>query len=292
MSECRVYITGMGAVTPFGLGINTFAESLFNGASAISLISNFDTSGLPTTFAAQVPYDNKELESHLIEPKTAKTMNRAALFEAIAAAEAVNDSGLAVNELNPYRFGVSMGTGGLGLLDQEYSELSRRVIIESSGSDGNISAKSLWDATCRRINPLTPLKALPNIPTSHVAIQFCARGPCQTISTACISGTQAVGEAYRLIKHNYADVMITGSADAMVNSGCLMAFSTLGVLSKNISEWQTAARPFDQRRDGFVLGEGSAVFILESEASVNKRSAIPYAELIGYANCCDAHFLK
>lgn len=288
MPERRVYITGIGVVTPYGLGSRAYGENLFGGVSAVSLITNFDTTGLPTTFAAQVPLTNDELEALLSEPKASKTMSRAARFQSIATADAVLDSGLELNRLDPYRVGVSMGAGGLGLVDQEYTDLSRSVILEAADGTNSVESKRLWDVTCRRVNPITPLKALPNVPTAHVAIQLNARGPCQTFSTACISGAQAVGEAYRLIKHCYADVMIAGGADSMVNSNGLMAFITLGVLSKNSAEWRTAARPFDRRRDGFMLGEGAAVFILESEDLVKQRGAVPHAELIGYANTCDA----
>jgi 3-oxoacyl-[acyl-carrier-protein] synthase II len=291
MSERRVFITGVGTVTPFGIGVKTFEENLVAGTSAVSPIKSFDTVGLPTTFAAQVPFANEELETRLSEPKAAKTMNRAARFESIAAVEAVQAAGLQLNDLDPNRVGVSMGAGGLGLMDQEYLDLNRSVILEAAEGTNSAESARMWDATCRRINPITPLKALPNIPTAHLAIQFNVRGPCQTLSTACISGTQAVGEAYRLIKHCYADVMIAGAGDAMVNSNGLMGFSTLGVLSKNNTEWQTAARPFDRRRDGFVLGEGSAVFILESEEIVKSRDAEPLAEVVGYANTCDAYRL-
>jgi 3-oxoacyl-[acyl-carrier-protein] synthase II len=288
MSERRVFITGIGAVTPYGLGVKVYDENLFAGTSAVSLITSFNTSGLPTTFAAQVPLTTDELETHLGEPKAAKTMNRAARFESIAATEAALDSALEFERLDPHRVGVSMGAGGIGLMDQEYIELNRSVILEAAADVNSVESGRLWEATCRRVHPLTPLKVLPNIPTAHVAIQFNARGPCQTLSTACITGAQAVGEAYRLIKHGYADVMIAGAGDSLVNINGLMGFSTLGVLSKNNAEWQTAARPFDRRRDGFVLGEGAAILILESEDVVVKRSAHPHAEIIGYANTCDA----
>jgi 3-oxoacyl-[acyl-carrier-protein] synthase II len=268
--------------------MRVFEENLLAGVSAVSPITRFDTAGLPTTFAAQVPLTTEELEAHLSEPKASKTMNRSARFESIAAAEAVQDSGLDLNQFDPYRIGVSMGVGGLGLIDQEYLELSRSVTVEAAHAANGAESARLWEATCRRINPLTPLQALPNIPTAHIAIQFNARGPCQTLATACISGAQAVGEAYRLIKHGYADLMIAGAGDSMVNINGLMGFSTLGVLSKNNAEWQTAARPFDGRRDGFVLGEGAAVFVLEGEDIVANRQAVPHAEIMGYANTCDA----
>jgi 3-oxoacyl-[acyl-carrier-protein] synthase II len=291
MYDRRVYITGMGVVTPYGIGTRTFSENLFGGISGVTPITRFDTAGLPTDFAAQVPLTNEELEALLGEPKAAKTMNRAARFESIAATEALSDAGLEWTKLDPFRVGISMGAGGVGYGDQEYLMVSQDVLLEAADGRRPVKAERIWDETCRRIHPLTPLKALPNIPSAHLAIQLHAQGPCLTLSTACIAGTQAVGEACRIIQHGYADVMFAGAGDSMVNSNGLMAFSTLGVLSKNKTEWRTAARPFDRRRDGFVLGEGAAVFVLESENSVRTRSATPLAEIVGYANTCDAYRL-
>jgi len=141
------------------------------------------------------------------------------------------------------------------------------------------------------LHPLMPLKALPNIPTAHVAINHNARGNCQTISTACTSSTQAIGEAYRHIKFGIADAMICGGSDSMVNPNGLVAFSALGVLSKNNDEFATASRPFDKSRDGFMLGEGGAVFIIEELESCLQRGGKPLAEITGYASTCDAYRL-
>ncbi|MEE9598099.1 MAG: beta-ketoacyl-[acyl-carrier-protein] synthase family protein, partial [Acidiferrobacterales bacterium] len=126
---------------------------------------------------------------------------------------------------------------------------------------------------------------------AHIAIMTNARGHCQTVTTACTSSAQAIGEAYRQIKHGITDVVVAGGSDAMINPYGLVAFSTLGVMSTNNDEWRTAARPFDLRRDGFMLGEGAAVVILEEEQHCRRRGAQPYAEVIGYASTSDAYRL-
>ena len=126
---------------------------------------------------------------------------------------------------------------------------------------------------------------------AHIAINYNARGHCQTITTACTSSTQAIGEAYRLIKYDTADVVISGGSDSMVNPNGMIAFSMLGVISKNNEEFKTAARPFDKRRDGFMVGEGSVVFILEGYEHCRKRNGNPLAEIVGYASTCDAYRL-
>jgi 3-oxoacyl-[acyl-carrier-protein] synthase II len=149
----------------------------------------------------------------------------------------------------------------------------------------------VWQNIMQNLHPLTPLKALPNITTAHLAIKYNARGNCQTITAACTSSAQAIGEAYRQIKSGYADIMIAGGSDSMTNPNGLVAFSMLGVLSKNNEEYKTAVRPFDKRRDGFMIGEGAAVFILEELEHSRKRGANIYAEIIGYSNTNDAYRL-
>jgi 3-oxoacyl-[acyl-carrier-protein] synthase II len=152
------------------------------------------------------------------------------------------------------------------------------------------SAK-VWQNVMQNLYPLTPLKTLPNISTAHLSIKYNARGNCQTITTACTSSAQAIGETYRQIKSGVADIMITGGSDSMTNPHGLLAFSNFGVLSENNSEYRTAMKPFDKRRDGFFIGEGAAVFILEDYEHCRKRGANIYAEVIGYASTNDAYKL-
>jgi len=290
MTERRVVVTGIGAVTPFGIGIEKFWDNVVEGKSAVSLVTTFNASVLPTHFAAQVPLSETELESLIENKKSLKTMSRSAKYAVIAAAEAVKDSNLDISRINPYRFGTSLGASGVGLWDLEYSRQNIDVILNSvdSKSGSEIDTSIVWKNTLDSIHPLTPLKALSNIATAHIAINFNARGNCQTITTACTSSTQAIGEAYRQIKSGVADVMIAGGRDSMINPNGLVAFSMLGVLSKNNEEYETAARPFDKRRDGFMLGDGAAIFILEELEHCKKRAAEPYGEIVGYASICDA----
>jgi 3-oxoacyl-[acyl-carrier-protein] synthase II len=290
MPDRRVVITGLGCVTPFGVGVREFREGLFQGRGAASLITSFDTSRLPTKFAASVPLHEAALDSLVQNQKSLKTMSRAAKFAVIAADEAVKDSGLDGNKMDPYRLGVSIGTGGVGFWDVEHSNQMFQLIAESlDGKNGlKLDSSKVWQNTLEKTNPLTPLKALPNMLAAHIAININARGNCQTIATACTSSTQAIGEAYRHIKAGVADVMISGGADSMIHPYGIVGFSALGVMSKNNGEFRTAARPFDRRRDGFMLGEGAAILVLEELERCKQRGAAAYGEVIGYASTCDA----
>jgi 3-oxoacyl-[acyl-carrier-protein] synthase II len=288
MSAQRVVISGMGAVSPYGIGMNVLWDNLLAGKSAVRLISDFDVSSLPTRFAAQLTLNEVQLENYVENKKATKTMSRAMMFAMIAAQEAMNQSGLAGNITDPFRFGVSLGAGGLGYWDLEHATHMLDIVVDSLGPDNHLDYGKVWENTMQKVHPLTPLRALPNISAAHVAIQFNARGHCQTITTACTSSTQAVGEAFRLIKSGWADCMISGGSDAMINPNGMMAFNALGVVSKNNDEYETAARPFDKRRDGFMVGEGGIVFILEELEHCVNRGGTPLAEIIGYASTCDA----
>lgn len=293
MSERRVVITGAGVVSPFGAGKDIYWSNIVEGKSAASLISSFDVKDLPTKFFAKVPMVDIELENMIEDKKSVKTMSRASKFAMIAADEAIRDSGIETGKLDPYRFGTSMGTSGIGLWDPEYSNRFLELCSDTlrDGSENEKAFSRVWYNLMKNLHPLTPLKALPNIPTAHIAIKNNARGNCQTISTACTSSAQAIGEAYRQIRNGYADIMIAGGSDSLTNPNGIVAFSMIGVLSKNNEEYETASRPFDKRRDGFMIGEGAAVFILEEYEQSKKRGAEIYAELIGYASTNDAYRL-
>jgi len=290
MLERRVAITGMGSVTPFGVGVSRFRDNLFRGNSAASLITSFDTSRLPTKFGAPVPLAEAELDPLVQNQKSLKTMSRTAKFAVIAADEAVKDSGLDMSRVDPYRLGVSIGTGGVGFWDVEHSNQMFQLVAESlDGGNGRmVDPSKVWQNTLEKTNPLTPLKALPNMVAAHIAINHNARGSCQTLATACTSSAQAIGEAYRQIKAGISDVILSGGADSMIHPYGFVGFSALGVMSKNNSEYRTAARPFDRRRDGFMLGEGASIFVLEELERCKQRGAEMYGEVIGYASSCDA----
>lgn len=293
MAERRVVVTGIGAVTPFGVGAAKFWENLVQGNSAASLITSFDVSELPTKFAAPVPLSDQDLDPLIENQKSLKTMCRSAKFAVIAAREAVQNASLDTSQINPYRFGTSLGTSGVGLWDLEDSSETIELVLRSieAAKGSKLEYINFWRNTLEQVYPLKPLKSLPNVTTAHIAINHNARGNCQTISTACTSSAQAIGEAYRQIKFGIADVMIAGGSDSMVNPNGLVAFSTLGVLSRNNQEYRTAARPFDKRRDGFMLGEGAAILVLEELEHCRSRGGEPYGEIIGYASTCDAYRL-
>ncbi len=290
MTDRRVVVSGIGMVSPFGIGAEIFWENIAGGKSAAQLITSFDISLLPTKFAAPVPLSDGEFDLLIENQKSLKTMSRSGKFAVIAANETIDDAGLDINKINPYRMGMSLGAGGLGLWDLDYSSEMLRIVFDSIGltEEGKFDPAEVWKNILEQVHPLTPLRALPNIPTAHIAINFNARGNCQTISTACTSSTQAIGEAYRQIKFGIADVMMAGGSDSMINPFGMVAFSMLGVMSKNNEEYLTAARPFDKRRDGFMLGEGAAIFVLEELEHCRKRGGEAYGEIVGYSSTSDA----
>jgi 3-oxoacyl-[acyl-carrier-protein] synthase II len=293
MSNRRVVVSGIGIVSPYGIGKDILWENLKEGRSAARPINSFDASHLPVKFYANLPVNDEELVNFIKDKKSTKTMSRSAKFAMIAAQEAYEESGLGINTIDPFRTGTSLGAGGLGLWDLEYTDRFPEIAVDAqcNGVNKQIYFSEVWNNIMSKLHPLTPLKALPNITTAHLAIKFNAQGNCQTITTACTSSAQAIGEAYRQIKHGYADVIIAGGSDSMTNPNGIVAFSLLGVLSKNNDEYITAIKPFDKRRDGFMIGEGSAIIILEEFEHCRKRGARPYAEIIGYCSTNDAYRL-
>jgi 3-oxoacyl-[acyl-carrier-protein] synthase II len=292
MNDRRVVITGSGVVSPFGIGKKIYWDNLTNGNSASKLITAFDTSELPVKFFADLKMKDSELENYIADRKSTKTMSRSGKFGMIAADEAFLESGLDISMIDPNRFGTCLGAGGLGFWDIDYSDKFFELVKKSELNESRETGfPEIWNNLMQNLPPLTPLKALPNITTAHIAIKYNARGICQTISTACTSSSNAIGEAYKQIKHGYADIMITGGSDSMTNPNGLVAFSILGVVSRNNEEYQTASRPFDKRRDGFMIGEGAAIFILEDYEHCRKRGAEVYAEIVGYSGTNDAYRL-
>lgn len=288
----RVVITGVGAVSCYGAGTDSLWSGIAAGKSGASLVDIPGAEGLPVRFAASVPFATPVLETMLPNPRAGKTMSRAAMFAMIAAVEAARSAKLDPGAYDSARVGTALGMGGLGLMDREHMDTTFDIFARTRDETaGAIDRARLYRTTMERIHPLTPLKALPNIAAANLAIQFGAHGPCQTHATACTSGTQAIGDAARLIRWNVCDTMIAGGADSMVNPNGIIAFAGLGVLSRNNAEFATAARPFDRRRDGFMLGEGAGMFILEDLETCRARGGVPIAELTGYGCTSDAHRL-
>ena len=290
MDKRRVVVSGMGAVSPFGVGTSPFWEGIAAGRSGVQLIRSFETSNLPTRFAASVPLTNEDLGSHVRDQKTLKTLSRSGRMAVVAAQEALTDAAVDLTRVDPLRIGTSVGAGGTGLWDTDHTQRLLEVFLMSVDNDDGIRFNNslVWPNIMHNIHPLTPLKGLSNVPTAQIAIMANARGHCQTITTACTSSAQAIGEAFHQIKYGVADIIIAGGSDSMVNPYGLVAFSMLGVLSTNNEQWQSAARPFDRRRDGFMLGEGAAVVILEELGHCLKRDGHAYAEVLGYCSTNDA----
>ncbi|MGE5754768.1 MAG: beta-ketoacyl-[acyl-carrier-protein] synthase family protein [Planctomycetaceae bacterium] len=280
----RVVVTGIGVVSPNGIGRRAFSEAIVEGRSGVSYIEGFDTSGLAIKIAGQVkgfdviPY----LGEH---KKSLKLMSRAVRFAVGAAAMAVEDAGLEVGKLDPSRFGVCMGTG---ITPVDIAELVG-PIARGIKPDGSFDLGEFTMARAESIFPLWLLQHLPNMAAAHISILHRAMGPNNTIVTACAAGTQAIGEAFRLIARGDTDVMLAGGCDSRLDPHLLVAYDAMKAVSTSVRPPSEVSRPFDGERDGFVLGEGAAVLVLESLRRAKRRKATIYAEVTGYGSSFDAY---
>ena len=266
----RVVITGIGAVTPIGNNIDEYLLGLQKGSNGVSNITLFNPDQHPCKFAAEV----KNLQSeNFIEPKESKRWDRFSQFGVIAAKQAFNDSGLEITEANESRIGVIIGSGVGGLLTME----SQAQILSHKGP--------------KRVSPFTAPMMIPNMATGLAAIALGAKGPSSAVSTACAAGSNAIGDSFRLLQLGKADAMICGGAEASITPLGVAGFASAKALSFRNDNPQTASRPFDAERDGFVVGEGSGILVLETLESAKKRGAKIYAEIIGYGSTCDAHHI-
>jgi 3-oxoacyl-[acyl-carrier-protein] synthase II len=282
----RVVVTGIGVVSPNGIGRRKFGEAIVEGRSGVSSIESFDTTGLPIKIAGEVK--NFDVTPYLGEhKKNAKLMSRAVRFAVGAAALAVEDSGLDTEKLDPTRFGVCMGTG---ITPVDVSELVG-PIARGIRPDGTFDMGAFAQARAESIFPLWLLQHLPNMAAAHLSILHQAMGPNNTVVTACAAGTQAVGEAFRLIGRGDTDVMLAGGCDSRLDPQLLVAYSAMKAVSYSVRPPAEVSRPFDGERDGFVLGEGAAVLVLESLRSAKRRRATIYAEITGYGSSFDAYGL-
>ncbi len=279
-------MTGLGMVTPLGVGRESFWDGILEGRSAGRRIETFDVTGFPTPFACPVDDADFAPASFVKNRKAIKLMSRATRFACGAAALAFEDAGLFPDRRDPSRCGVIHGAGGVGLHDQDYLEALRSISADLLAANGKAN---LVDLASRHLNPLTPLKMLPNIAAAHIAIEHNLRGENHTVCTACTSGTQAIGEGLRALRAGRADVILAGGSDAMINPMGLVAFGMLGVLSTRADDPARASRPFDRNRDGFVMGEGSVLLVLERERHARARGATILAEVAGYGSCSDAY---
>src|SRR4051794_18183830 len=280
----RVVVTGIGVVSPNGIGRRAFSEAIVEGRSGVSFIESFDTTGLPIKIAGEVK--NFDVNPFLGEHrKSAKLMSRAVGFAVGAASLAVEDAGLEVDGLDPSRFGVCMGTG---ITPVDVGELIGPIARGIRG-DGSFDMGEFTLARAESIFPLWLLQHLPNMAAAHISILHQAMGPNNTIVTACAAGTQAVGEAFRLIARGDADVMLAGGCDSRLDPQLLVAYHAMKTVSASVRPPAEVSRPFDGERNGFVLGEGAAVLVLESLRRARRRRAKIYAEIVGYGSSFDAY---
>ena len=266
----RVVVTGLGAVTPIGNTVADYWEGLTSARSGVEAISLFDAAQHACRFAAEVKNFDP---SGFIEPKDAKRWDRFCKFGVVAAKQALADSGLTITPDNAHRIGVSIGSGVGGLLTME------------------TQAHVLKDKAPGRVSPFTVPMMIPNMATGLAAIAVGAKGPSSAVATACAAGSNAIGDAFQLLQLGKADAMICGGAESAITPLGVAGFASAKALSFRNDDPSTASRPFDKTRDGFVIGEGSGILVLETLAHAEARGATILAEIVGYGTTCDAHHI-
>jgi 3-oxoacyl-[acyl-carrier-protein] synthase II len=267
----RVVITGMGVLTSLGSDLHTFWSNLTQGKSGVKRIESFDTSEYPTKIAASI--DNFNPQDYM-EQKEARRMDRFVQFAVAASTLALQDAGLDVRkDADPERVGVYVGSGigGLGTWEDQH-----KVLMEKGP---------------RRISPFFIPMMISNMASGSISIHFGAKGPNSTTVTACATGTHSIGDAFRIIQHGSADVMICGGSEAAITPFGMAGFCAMRAMSTRNDEPEKASRPFDAERDGFVMGEGCGILILESLEHALARRAKIYAEVIGYGMSGDAYHI-
>ena len=269
-SQRRVVVTGLGAVTPLGNTVSEFWTNVTAGKSGVGPITLFDASNLPTRFAAEVrSFDAAEF----VGKKDARKMDRFTQFASVAAQQAVADSGLEITDANRDEIGCIMGSGigGIMTLEQQHN------VLLSQGAD--------------RLSPFFIPMMIGNMAPGMISIALNVHGPTMTTVSACASSNNAIGDAFRAIQQGEADVMICGGSEAPVSRLAVGGFCAMRALSTRNDSPQTASRPFDKDRDGFVIGEGGGALILEELGVAKARGAKIYAEMIGYGRSSDAYHM-
>ena len=266
----RAVITGMGVVSPVGNNLEEFWNNLIEGKSGIGLLTRFDTTDLPTKVAGEV----KNFEpTDWISKKESRHMDRFAQFAIAAAKMALQHSGLDLEKVDKERAGVVMGCGIGGVTTFE----EQKEVLMAKGSG--------------RITPFFVPMLISNMAAGHISIEFGFQGSSMTIVTACASATNAIGEALRIIQRGEADVVLCGGTEAPITSLAFAGFCAAKTMSTEKENPEQASRPFDKRRSGFVMGEGSGVLVLESLEHAEARGAHIYAELAGYGSTSDAYHI-
>ena len=262
----RVVVTGLGAVTPLGNDVESYWDGLKNGKNGIGQVTRFDASGLKAQLAAEVKDFNPK---DFLDAKEVRQTDRYEQYALVAAKQAVEDSGI-TGQIDPDRLGVYFGSGIGG--------------FETFVNEHN----TLLNRGAARVSPFFITKMIANMAAGMIAIQMHAQGPCIEVTTACATGTNAIGEALRTIRHGYADAIIAGGVDAVLNPLSMAGFINCQALSESTDK-DAASIPFDKRRHGFVMGEGAGALVLEEYEHAVKRGAKIYAEVVGYGSTCDAY---
>ncbi len=267
MEKIRVVVTGMGAITPVGHGAQAFWENLISGRSGVDRITLFDCAGLPCKIGAEVK--DFRVSDYGVSPKLERETDRFIQFALAAASQAIEESGLKLDLVDPYRVGVVFGTtmGGLTTATESQTQLL-------------CSPKN-------RVTPHLMPKMLPNLAAAQIAIRHGLKGPSLTIATACATGTDVIGTGTNLLRSGTADVILAGASDCLY---CQLVFGSLSsakAMSTRNEEPARASRPFDLNRDGFVMGEGAGLVVLETLEHAQRRNCHIWGEVIGYANCGD-----
>lgn len=281
----RVVVTGLGVVAPNGIGREAFWSACVNGVSGIGAIRSFDSSRHPVQIAGEI--NNFDVAPFIpsAHRKSLKIMSRAMRFAVGAAGLAQQDAQLALDREDPERVGVVMGTG---LVPVDLPEIAP-VLVEACDDNGRLQPDRLGERGIEGLFPLWILKYLPNMVAAHISLTLNAQGPNSTITTACAAGTQAVGEGFRLIARGDAEIVFAGGADSRIDPFLLLAYTALGALSRANRPPTEVSRPFDGQRDGFVLGEGAGVLVLEELEHARQRGAEIYAEVLGMGTSFDAY---
>lgn len=267
MSREKIVITGLGSVAPNGNHVDDYWANLTSGVSGIGPITYFDSSNHRVRIAGQLTDFNPEI---VLDAKEIRKLDPFSVYALVATHEAIKMSGLDNNQFNPDRVGVTIGTGVGGIQTLE----DQQRVIDQKGA--------------RRVSPQFVPKMIANIAGGHLSMRWNLKGPNQTVTSACASATDAIGMAMRLILAGDADAMVTGGTEASITGLTIAGFANMRALSQSNENPTTASRPFDRDRNGFVLGEGSGMIVIETESHAKKRGATILAELAGYGSTDDA----
>jgi len=278
----RVVVTGLGAVTPLGNDVSTMWQSQLQCRNGVGPITHFDASKFPTKFAAEVRgYD---FENQVENPARCADAGRNVRFAIGAARQAVQDSGIHdAPGFNPARFGVYLGAG-----EGQQNFFQFMSLVSEAYREGRIDLQNFTESFISRMNPRYELELEPNMPAAHLSSLFNAQGPNLNCLTACAASSQAIGEATEIIRRGEAEMMLSGGAHSMIHPFGVTGFNLLTALSERNESPLTASRPFDLNRDGFVLGEGAGMLLLEELEHAKARGARIYGEILGYGSTADA----